>query len=74
VRRAPDIIIGSWCGKKFEPETLCARPGWDAIPAVRNGLVVEIISADILSPGPAAITEGLRQVGALIARWQKMQS
>jgi iron complex transport system substrate-binding protein len=70
VRRAPDIIIGSWCGKKFQPETLCARPGWDAIPAVKNGMVAEIKSADILSSGPAAITEGLSRITALIARWQ----
>ncbi len=73
VRRAPDIIIGSWCGKKFEPDALRARPGWDAIPAVRNDMVVEIVSADILSPGPAAITDGLSQVLALIARWQKLR-
>ena len=71
VRRAPDIVIGSWCGKKFQPDTLCARPGWDAIPAVQNGMVVEIKSADILSPGPSAITEGLRQMTALVTRWQE---
>jgi iron complex transport system substrate-binding protein len=73
VRRAPDIIIGSWCGKKFRPETLCARPGWETIPAVRSGMVVEIKSADILSPGPAAITEGLPQIAALIDRWHSEQ-
>jgi iron complex transport system substrate-binding protein len=73
VRRAPDIIIGSWCGKKFQPDTLCSRHGWDAIPAVKNGMVAEIKSADILSPGPAAITEGLTQIDALIARWQEQQ-
>lgn len=71
VCRAPDIIIGSWCGKKFQPDTLRARPGWNAIPAVQNGMVAEIKSADILSPGPSAITEGLRQMTALIARWQE---
>jgi iron complex transport system substrate-binding protein len=74
VRRAPDIIIGSWCGKKFRPETLSTRPGWDAIPAVREGMVFEIKSADILSPGPAAITEGLVQISALIRRWQEKQA
>jgi iron complex transport system substrate-binding protein len=73
VRRAPDIIIGSWCGKKFRPEMVCTRPGWDAIPAVRNDMVVEIKSADILSPGPSAITEGLGQISALIARWHATQ-
>lgn len=70
LQRAPDIIIGSWCGKKFRPELLCARPGWERIPAVRNGHVAEIKSADILSPGPSAITEGLPQIQALIADWQ----
>jgi iron complex transport system substrate-binding protein len=69
VRRAPDIIVGSWCGKKFQPASLCARVGWDAIPAVQSGLVIEIKSADILSPGPAAITEGLPQMQAVIERW-----
>jgi iron complex transport system substrate-binding protein len=73
VRRAPDIIIGSWCGKKFQPDTLRNRPGWDTIPAVKNGMLAEINSADILSPGPAAITEGLTQIDALIARWQEQQ-
>ncbi|HYD95705.1 MAG TPA: cobalamin-binding protein [Noviherbaspirillum sp.] len=74
VCRAPDIIIGSWCGKKFRPESVCSRPGWDAIPAVRNGMVAEIKSADILSPGPGAITEGLPQLAALIRRWQERQA
>lgn len=73
VRRAPDIIIGSWCGKKFQPDSLCNRPGWDSIPAVRNGMVAEIKSADILSPGPSAIAEGLHQIAALIERWQHAQ-
>ncbi|MEB0139076.1 MULTISPECIES: ABC transporter substrate-binding protein [unclassified Undibacterium] len=70
VRRAPDIIIGSWCGKKFQPAALAARPGWSAIPALRNACVFEIKSADILSPGPAAIEHGLLAIHALIADWQ----
>lgn len=74
VRRAPDIIIGSWCGKKFRPETLCSRPGWDSVPAVRDGMVFEIKSADILSPGPSAVTEGLTQIAALIGRWQEQRA
>lgn len=74
VRRAPDIIIGSWCGKKFRPEALTSRPGWETIPAIRNGMVFEIKSADILSPGPAAITEGLTQIAALIRRWQEQHA
>jgi iron complex transport system substrate-binding protein len=69
VRRAPDIIIGSWCGKKFRPEQLAERPEWSAIPAIRNSLVAEIKSPDILSPGPSAITHGLPQIAALIERW-----
>ena len=73
VRRAPDIIIASWCGKKFQPAQLAARPGWDAIPAVKNQMLFEIKSPDILSPGPAAITEGLRQISDIIARWQERQ-
>ncbi len=55
----PDIIIGSWCGKKFAPHKVIARPGWDAIPAVRNGALHEIKSPLILQPGPAALTDGL---------------
>lgn len=68
VRRAPEIIIGSWCGKKFRPEKLAARPGWEAIPAVRNGNLHEIKSCDILQPGPAALGDGLRQIHQLITR------
>lgn len=74
VRRAPDIIIGSWCGKKFQPETLRTRPGWDAIPALQNDMLFEIKSADILSPGPSAITHGLLQISEMIARWQVLQT
>jgi iron complex transport system substrate-binding protein len=74
VRRSPDIIVGSWCGKKFQPESLRARPGWDSIPALRNDMVFEIKSADILSPGPSVINEGLRQMNSLIARWQALET
>jgi iron complex transport system substrate-binding protein len=59
ISRAPDIIIGSWCGKKFRKEKVAARPGFDAIPAVRNRRLYEIKSALILQPGPAALTDGL---------------
>lgn len=72
-RRAPDIIIASWCGKKFRPETLAARAGWAAIPAVRDGFVAEIKSPDILSPGPSAVIHGLPQIAALVARWHAAQ-
>lgn len=68
VRRAPDVIIGSWCGKRFRPEQVAQRPGWSRIPAVRDGHLYEIKSADILQPGPAALTDGLDQLAACIAR------
>ena len=59
IARAPDIIIGSWCGKHFRPERVAARPGWEAIPAVNRKKMHEIKSAIILTPGPVAISEGL---------------
>jgi iron complex transport system substrate-binding protein len=69
VRRAPDIIIGSWCGKKFRPERVAARPGWDAIPAVRDGELHEIKSPIILQPGPAALFEGATALAQIIQPW-----
>jgi len=68
-RREPDLIIGSWCGKKFRPERVAARPGWGDVPAVRNGQLHEIKSADILQPGPAALTDGLEHLHRLCAEW-----
>ncbi len=69
VRRAPDIILGSWCGKKFRPEKVAARPGWEAIPAVRDGELHEIKSPVILQPGPAALTDGVNEIARLIRSW-----
>jgi iron complex transport system substrate-binding protein len=69
IDRAPDIIIGSWCGKKFRPEKVAARPGWQDVPAVRNGQLFEIKSADILQPGPAALTDGVAQMHRIISQW-----
>jgi iron complex transport system substrate-binding protein len=69
VRRAPDIIIGSWCGKKFSPEQVMARPGWSAIPAVVHGQVFEIKSPLILQPGPAALTDGLGALARIVRQW-----
>ncbi|RYD14940.1 MAG: cobalamin-binding protein [Lysobacteraceae bacterium] len=69
VRRAPDIIIGSWCGKKFRPERVAARAGWEAIPAVRDGELHEIKSPLILQPGPAALSDGLDALHRIIADW-----
>ena len=71
VRRAPDIILGSWCGKRFRPEKVAARPGWDAIPAVRDGELHEIKSPIILQPGPAALFDGLDAIHAVIAAWAR---
>lgn len=62
IAAAPDIIIGSWCGKHFRPERIAVRLGWESIPAVRNGKMHEIKSAIILTPGPVAISEGLPQL------------
>lgn len=73
VRRAPDIVIGSWCGKKFRPEKVAARAGWQGVPAVRDGQLFEIKSADILQPGPAALTDGVEQLHRLIMAWGGQQ-
>jgi len=67
IARDPELILGSWCGKKFRPERVAARPGWERIAAVREGRLYEIKSADILQPGPAALTDGVRRMHALLA-------
>jgi iron complex transport system substrate-binding protein len=69
VARAPDLIIGSWCGKKFRPERVVARAGFGEIPAVRNQDLYEIKSSLILQPGPAALTDGLAELQKIIERW-----
>jgi len=74
VRRAPDIILGSWCGKKFRPDKVAARPGWEAIPAVRDGELHEIKSPLILQPGPAALTDGVREIARIIHAWSVRQA
>jgi iron complex transport system substrate-binding protein len=71
VRRDPEIVIGSWCGKKFRPERVAARPGWDQVAAVREGQLFEIKSADILQPGPAALTDGVEQLHRIILEWSR---
>jgi iron complex transport system substrate-binding protein len=68
-RRAPDVIFGSWCGKKFRAENVAARAGWGNVPAVRDGHLYEIKSSIILQPGPAALTDGLREIHAHLAVW-----
>jgi iron complex transport system substrate-binding protein len=69
IAAAPDIIIGSWCGKKLRPEKIIARPGFAEIPAVRDGQVHEVKSPLILQPGPAALTDGLTALQAIIKDW-----
>ena len=68
-RRAPDIIFGSWCGKKFNARAVAARSGWSEIPAVRSGELHEIKSPIILQPGPAALTDGVRRIQQIITQW-----
>ena len=65
----PDIIVGSWCGKKFAPSKVAARPGFSEVPAVANGWLREIKSTMILQPGPAALTDGLDQLAGIMADW-----
>lgn len=71
--RRPDIIIGSWCGKKFRPERVAARDGWQDVPAVRDGEIHEIKSPLILQPGPAALTDGLRALRSIVRDWNARQ-
>jgi iron complex transport system substrate-binding protein len=70
IAAAPDIIIGSWCGKKFVPSKVAARPGFDRVPAVRYGFLREIKSTLILQPGPAALTDGFDEIVRIIAEWR----
>ena len=69
IAREPDLIIGSWCGKKFRPERVMARAGFDRIPAVQHQDLYEIKSSLILQPGPAALTDGLAELQNIIERW-----
>jgi iron complex transport system substrate-binding protein len=69
IARAPDIVFGSWCGKKFRPEQVAARAGWSDVPAVQNQQLFEIKSPIILQPGPAALTDGVRELAAHIRNW-----
>ncbi len=69
IEAAPDIIVGSWCGKKFVPAKVAARPGFERIPAVANGFLREIKSTIILQPGPAALADGLDALCAIVDEW-----
>ena len=72
VQRNPDIIFGSWCGRKFRPAHVRARPGWQDVNAVKNDQLFEIKSADILQPGPASITDGVEQIHKIIMNWNEV--
>lgn len=69
LKRAPEIVFGSWCGKKFRPEQVAARSGWAGVPAVRDGFLIEVKSPLILQPGPAALTDGVAEIERHIQRW-----
>ena len=69
VARNPDIVFGSWCGRRFRPAHVLARPGWPEVNAVKTGQIFEIKSADILQPGPAALTDGVEQLHRIIMAW-----
>ena len=71
IEKNPEVILGSWCGKKFRPQRVAARPGWDAIAAVRENQLFEIKSADILQPGPAALTDGVEQLHRIVLAWSR---
>jgi iron complex transport system substrate-binding protein len=66
--RNPDVIVASWCGKKMREQTIVERPGWDRVNAVRDGRIFEIKSTYILQPGPASLTDGVRQLHAILKR------
>ena len=72
--RRPDMVIGSWCGKRFRPELVAARPGWDSVPAVAGGHLYEVKSSLILQPGPAALTDGLAALEQAIGQWRSARS
>ncbi|MGI9246961.1 MAG: cobalamin-binding protein, partial [Steroidobacteraceae bacterium] len=73
-RRGPDIVFGSWCGKKFAPRAVAAREGWAAVPAVRDGELHEVKSSIILQPGPAALTDGVAELHRVIRDWVSRRS
>jgi iron complex transport system substrate-binding protein len=74
IEARPDIVIGSWCGKKFRPEQFAARPGFAALPAVRDGFLREVKSTLILQPGPAALTDGLDAMAQIIDDWRRSKA
>ncbi len=74
VAAAPDIVVASWCGKKFAPQRFCARTGFAAVPAVKSGSLHEIKSAIVLQPGPAALTDGLDALARIVEDWARQRA
>ena len=74
VDKAPDIILGSWCGKRFHSHKVKERQGWDTVPAVLNNDIYEIKSPIILQPGPAALSDGLDQIFEITGAWYRKHS
>ncbi len=74
VRRNPDIILVSWCGRKFKRDKIVQRPGWTQIAAVQNDHIYEIDSSIILQPGPAALTDGVDKLHQIISTWASSQT
>jgi iron complex transport system substrate-binding protein len=66
-RRDPEVVVASWCGKKVKRSAIVARPGWESVRAVRDNQIYEIASALILQPGPAALTDGVAELHAILA-------
>jgi iron complex transport system substrate-binding protein len=73
-RRRPDLVLGSWCGKKFQPAAVAARPGWQDVPAVRDRELHEVKSSIILQPGPAALTDGVNAIHARVVAWNSRRA
>ena len=74
VARNPDIIVGSWCGRRFRPAHVRVRPGWADVNAVKNEQLFEIKSAEILQPGPASLTDGVEQLHAIVMNWSQLHA
>jgi iron complex transport system substrate-binding protein len=74
IAAAPDVIIGSWCGKPVRQEKIAAREGWSEIPAVREGHIYEVKSTYILQPGPASLTEGVTRVHSILDDWVRRRN
>jgi iron complex transport system substrate-binding protein len=68
VERNPDVIIASWGGMNLNKEAICSRLGWDRISAIRHVHVYEILSSHILQPGPACLTDGVRELHRILAQ------